>query len=53
MSGIYNDPIGHWIVVVVAIALLLFVVLTATALRTARRTGQARPGRPACHGCIR
>ncbi len=31
MSGIYSDPVGHWVVVVVAMALLLFVVLTATA----------------------
>ena len=49
MSGIYNDPIGHWVVVVVAIALLLFVVLTATAYtvwfeRVALGHIQRRPG---------
>src|SRR5487761_775267 len=49
MSGFYNDPIGHWVVVVVAIALLLFVVLTATAYtvwfeRVALGRIQRRPG---------
>ncbi len=49
MSGIYNDPIGHWVVVVLAIALLLFVVLTATAYtvwfeRVALGHIQRRPG---------
>ena len=49
MSGIYNDPIGHWVVVVVAIAILLFVVLTATAYtvwfeRVALGHIQRRPG---------
>ena len=31
MTGFYNDPVGHWVVVTVAITVLLFVVLTATA----------------------
>ena len=49
MSNIYNDPIGHWVVVVVAMALLLFVVLTATAYTVwFERVGlgriQRRPG---------
>src|SRR5487761_1022040 len=49
MSGFYNDPIGHWVVVVVAITLLLFVVLTATAYtvwfeRVALGRIQRRPG---------
>ena len=49
MTGIYNDPIGHWVVVVLAIALLLFVVLTATAYtvwfeRVALGHIQRRPG---------
>jgi len=49
MSGIYNDPVGHWVVVVVAMALLLFVVLTATAYtvwfeRVALGHIQRRPG---------
>jgi NADH-quinone oxidoreductase subunit H len=49
VSGIYNDPIGHWVVVVVAMALLLFVVLTATAYtvwfeRVALGHIQRRPG---------
>ena len=49
MSGIYNDPIGHWVVVVLAITLLLFVVLTATAYtvwfeRVALGHIQRRPG---------
>src|SRR6266550_7449114 len=49
MSQLYNDPIGHWVVVVVAITLLLFVVLTATAYtvwfeRVALGRMQRRPG---------
>jgi NADH-quinone oxidoreductase subunit H len=49
VTGIYNDPIGHWVVVVLAIALLLFVVLTATAYtvwfeRVALGHIQRRPG---------
>jgi NADH-quinone oxidoreductase subunit H len=49
MSQIYNDPIGHWVVVVVAMTLLLFVVLTATAYtvwfeRVALGRIQRRPG---------
>jgi NADH-quinone oxidoreductase subunit H len=49
MSGIYSDPVGHWVVVVVAMALLLFVVLTATAYtvwfeRVALGHIQRRPG---------
>jgi NADH-quinone oxidoreductase subunit H len=46
---LYNDPIGHWVVVVVAMTLLLFVVLTATAYtvwfeRVALGRIQRRPG---------
>ncbi|MFI5284289.1 MAG: NADH-quinone oxidoreductase subunit NuoH [Candidatus Dormibacterales bacterium] len=46
---IYNDPIGHWVIVTLAIALLLFVVLTATAYtvwfeRVALGRIQRRPG---------
>ncbi len=54
MSQIYNDPIGHWVVVVVAMAILLFVLLTATAYtvyferiglgRIQRRPGPNRVG---------
>jgi NADH-quinone oxidoreductase subunit H len=49
MSQIYNDPIGHWVVVAIASALLLFVVLTATAYtvwfeRVALGRIQRRPG---------
>jgi NADH-quinone oxidoreductase subunit H len=49
MNNLYNDPIGHWVVVVVAMALLLFVVLTATAYtvwfeRVALGRIQRRPG---------
>ena len=49
MSGIYADPIGHWVVVVIAMVLLLFVVLTATAYtvwfeRVALGRIQRRPG---------
>jgi len=46
---IYNDPVGHWVVVIVAMTLLLFVVLTATAYtvwfeRVALGRIQRRPG---------
>ena len=49
MSQIYNDPIGHWVVVIVGMALLLFVVVTATAYtvwfeRVALGRLQRRPG---------
>ena len=49
MTGFYNDPVGHWVVVTVAIAVLLFVVLTATAYtvwfeRVALGRIQRRPG---------
>jgi NADH-quinone oxidoreductase subunit H len=49
VNQIYNDPIGHWVVVTVAIALLLFVVLTVTAYtvwfeRVALGHIQRRPG---------
>ena len=49
MSDIYNNPIGHWVVVAVAMTLLLFVVLTATAYtvwfeRVALGRIQRRPG---------
>jgi NADH-quinone oxidoreductase subunit H len=49
MSGIYNDPIGHWVVVFVAMVLVLFVLLTATAYtvwfeRVALGRLQRRPG---------
>jgi NADH-quinone oxidoreductase subunit H len=49
VSNIYNDPIGHWVVVIIAIALLLFVLLTATAYtvffeRVALGRIQRRPG---------
>ena len=49
MSQVYNDPIGHWIVVTVGILLLFFVVLTATAYtvwfeRVALGHIQRRPG---------
>src|SRR5437588_5635630 len=49
VSNIYNDPIGHWVVVVVAMVLLLFVLLTATAYtvwfeRVALGRIQRRPG---------
>ena len=49
MSGLYSDPIGHWIVVVIAMVVLLFVVLTATAYtvwfeRVALGRIQRRPG---------
>jgi NADH-quinone oxidoreductase subunit H len=49
VNQIYNDPIGHWVVVVVAMVLLLFVLLTATAYtvwfeRVALGRIQRRPG---------
>jgi NADH-quinone oxidoreductase subunit H len=49
VNQLYNDPIGHWVVVVVAMSLLLFVVLTATAYtvwfeRVALGKIQRRPG---------
>ena len=49
MNDLYNNPIGHWVVVVVAMALVLFVVLTATAYTVwFERVGlgrlQRRPG---------
>ncbi|HYS97409.1 MAG TPA: NADH-quinone oxidoreductase subunit H, partial [Candidatus Dormibacteraeota bacterium] len=49
MSDIYNNPIGHWVVIAVAMTLLLFVVLTATAYtvwfeRVALGRIQRRPG---------
>ncbi len=49
MSDLYNDPIGHWVVVTVAMALLLIVVLTAAAYtvwfeRVALGRIQRRPG---------
>ena len=31
MTDFYNNAVGHWVVVTVAIAALLFTVLTATA----------------------
>jgi len=49
VSGIYNDPVGHWVVVVLAIMVLFFVLLTATAYtvwfeRVALGHIQRRPG---------
>ena len=49
MTQLYNDPVGHWVVVIVAMTLLLFVVLTATAYtvwfeRVALGRIQRRPG---------
>ena len=49
MNDFYNNAVGHWVVVVVAMALLLFVVLTATAYtvwfeRVALGRIQRRPG---------
>jgi NADH-quinone oxidoreductase subunit H len=49
VNQLYSDPVGHWVVVVVAMALLLFVVLTATAYtvwfeRVALGRIQRRPG---------
>jgi NADH-quinone oxidoreductase subunit H len=47
--AIYNDPLGHWVVVVVAMVLLVFILLTATAYtvlfeRVALGRLQRRPG---------
>ena len=49
MTDFYNSAIGHWVVVIIAMALLLFVVLTATAYtvwfeRVALGRIQRRPG---------
>ena len=49
MSNLYNDPIGHWVVVVLAMAVVLFVLLTGTAYavwfeRVALGHIQRRPG---------
>jgi len=49
VNDLYNNAVGHWVVVVVAMALLLFVVLTATAYtvwfeRIALGRIQRRPG---------
>ena len=49
MNDFYNNAIGHWVVVVVAMTVLLFVVLTATAYtvwfeRVALGRIQRRPG---------
>ena len=49
MSALYNNAIGHWVVVAIAMTLLLFVVLTATAYtvwfeRVALGRIQRRPG---------
>ena len=49
MNDIYNNQIGHWVVVVIAITALLLVVLTATAYtvwleRVALGRIQRRPG---------
>ncbi len=49
MSSIYNDPIGHWVIVTVAIVALLVVLLTASAYtvwfeRVALGRIQRRPG---------
>jgi NADH-quinone oxidoreductase subunit H len=49
VNDLYNNPIGHWVIVVFAMALVLFVVLTATAYtvffeRVALGRIQRRPG---------
>jgi len=49
VNDFYNNAVGHWVVVVLAMALLLFVVLTATAYtvwfeRVALGRIQRRPG---------
>jgi NADH-quinone oxidoreductase subunit H len=49
VNDLYSNPIGHWVIVVVAMALVLFVVLTATAYtvffeRVALGRIQRRPG---------
>src|SRR2546430_1636388 len=48
-TGVYANPIGHWVIVIVARALLLFVLLTAAAQvvwfeRVALGRLQRRPG---------
>jgi NADH-quinone oxidoreductase subunit H len=49
VSDLYNNPIGHWVIVAIASTTLLFVVLTATAYtvwfeRVALGRIQRRPG---------
>ena len=49
MNDLYNNSIGHWVIVVIAMTLLLVVVLTATAYtvwfeRVALGRIQRRPG---------
>jgi NADH-quinone oxidoreductase subunit H len=49
VNDLYNNPIGHWVVVTIAMTALLFVVLTATAYtvwfeRVALGRIQRRPG---------
>ena len=49
MNDLYNNAIGHWVIVIVAMSILLFVVLTATAYtvwfeRVALGRIQRRPG---------
>ncbi|TAN34785.1 NADH-quinone oxidoreductase subunit NuoH [bacterium] len=49
MNDLYNNAVGHWVIVTIAIALLLFTVLTATAYtvwfeRVALGRIQRRPG---------
>src|ERR1700736_4467817 len=49
MNDLYNNAIGHWVIVTIAITALLFVVLTATAYtvwfeRVALGRIQRRPG---------
>ena len=49
MNDLYNNSLGHWVIVVVAMAILLFVLLTATAYtvwfeRVALGRLQRRPG---------
>jgi NADH-quinone oxidoreductase subunit H len=49
MSGVYADPVGHWVIVVAAMLLLVFVLLTAAAYtvwleRVALGRFQSRPG---------
>src|SRR5260370_408597 len=49
VNNIYNDPIGHWVVVVLAMVVVLFVLLTGTAYavwmeRVALGHIQRRPG---------
>ena len=43
MNDLYNNPVGHWVIVVLAMAIVLFVVLTATAYTVFfERVGLAR-----------